>query len=200
VLFLTLAAVLPSWAAAEGHGAPVIPAVFPPGGARGARATIDVRGSNLGSATHVLVSGEGVTARPGAYRAGPQEKPEESELTVEVDVAPAAVPGLRALRVVTVRAEPSQIRLKPGEKTKLTVRGTRKPDAAGARGKLDLRFADLPEGVTADMKPIEEGKDQVEIQLTATAKAAKATDTLILIAWREETDFVAPPLTLTVAD
>jgi hypothetical protein len=100
---------------------------------------------------------------------------------------------------ITLRVEPAQVTLKPGEKAKLVVRATRKVGAPDGSGKLDLQFGDMPEGVTAELKSIESGKSEVEIEITAAANAPKVTESLILSARRgRTTEIVAPAIMLTI--
>jgi hypothetical protein len=113
--------------------------------------------------------------------------------TAEFQLATVAEqPGL-ALRV-----EPERLTLKPGDKAKLVVRATRKKGASDASGKLDLQLSEMPEGVSADVKPIESGKNEVEIQISAAANAPKVIENLILSTRRGRGEVVAPAIVLTV--
>lgn len=99
---------------------------------------------------------------------------------------------------ITLRLDPPRVTLKQGEKAKLIARVTRGPGIKEAEGKLNLRFLELPEGVYASVKSIEEGETQTEIELSATEKAAKEAAWLILVAAREGREYVAPAVEVTV--
>jgi Bacterial pre-peptidase C-terminal domain len=99
---------------------------------------------------------------------------------------------------IALRVEPERVTLKPGEKVKLVVRATRKEGGSDASGKLDLQLSEMPEGVSADVKPIESGKNEVEIEISAAANAPKVTENLILSARRGRSEVVAPAIVLTV--
>jgi hypothetical protein len=99
---------------------------------------------------------------------------------------------------IVLQVEPPQITLKPGEKAKLVVRATRKTGAPDSGGKLDLQFGEMPEGVSAELKPIESGKSEVEIQISVAETAPKVTENLILSARRGRSEIVAPAILLTV--
>ncbi|HKA07253.1 MAG TPA: hypothetical protein VKD71_08355, partial [Gemmataceae bacterium] len=70
---------------------------------------------------------------------------------------------------VEVKAEPSPLELKIGQKTKLKVTITRKGDY---KGPVDVEVKNLPANVTAPKVTVAPDKTTAEIELTAAANAA----------------------------
>jgi Bacterial pre-peptidase C-terminal domain len=124
---------------------------------------------------------------PGDMTNRPPDRPAEFHLATV-----AEQPG------VSLQVEPAQVTLKPGEKAKLVVHANRKAGASDASGRLDLQFGEMPEGVSADVKPIESGKSEVEIEIAVAPNAPKVSENLLLTARRGRTEIVAPAIALTV--
>jgi hypothetical protein len=134
--------VLASWlvtlAAPAFAQAPQVSHVFPPGVRRGAAATVILMGENLKPESRILVSGEGIAAAVVAppsvgsseQAAAGDKKPAEAgkALSVRLEVAPDAAPGVRELRVlgpngasnaarVAVGLRPDMVETEPNDKT-----------------------------------------------------------------------------------
>jgi hypothetical protein len=67
--------------------------------------------------------------------------------------------------------EPAAVNLKPGDKAKVRVMAARK---GGYKGPIALDFRGLPAGVTAEKASIPADKNDIEVTLSADAKAAPA--------------------------
>jgi hypothetical protein len=76
---------------------------------------------------------------------------------------------LAVVAPVEVKAEPSPLMLKSGQKTKLKVTVTRR---GGYKGPVDVEVKNLPANVTAPKTTIAPDKTTAEIELTAAAAAA----------------------------
>jgi hypothetical protein len=96
IYLLPVAAALIGLAAPAHAQAPAVSYVYPAGVKTGGSGTVAVNGGNLNGATSVMIEGQGVTATiKDAANAG--------AITLQLDVAANATPGMREVRVVTPR-------------------------------------------------------------------------------------------------
>jgi hypothetical protein len=99
---------------------------------------------------------------------------------------------------LTLRVEPAHVTLKPGEKVKVLVRARREPGVKESEGRWSLRATEMPEGVSAQLKPIEEGQNEVEIEITAAETASAAVESVVLFTERDDREYCAPAVTIEV--
>ena len=79
-----------------------------------------------------------------------------------------------------VAAEPRQVSLAPGATTTLKVTVTRRPEAAAAKGEVNLDVENVPEGVNVKAPAIPADKSEGSIELKAPEKLDPRTVNLIV--------------------
>lgn len=77
-----------------------------------------------------------------------------------------------------LKVEPAVVNLKPGAKAKVKVSAVRK---GGYKGPIALDFKALPAGVTAEKAAIPADKSDIEVTLSADAKAAPAQNAAVTV-------------------
>jgi hypothetical protein len=91
---------------------------------------------------------------------------------------------------ITVKAEPSPLMLKIGQKAKLKVTVARKGDF---KGPVDVEVKNLPANVTAAKATIPADKTEVEVELTAAANAAAGDKPDVQVLATAAGQAVSPP-------
>ncbi len=77
-----------------------------------------------------------------------------------------------------LQVEPTVVNLKPGDKAKVKVLAVRR---GGYNGPIALDFRNLPANVTGDKASIPAGKNDIEVMITADAKAAPAENAAVMV-------------------
>ena len=99
----------------------------------------------------------------------------------------------------TVSTEPRQVTLSPGGTATVTVKVARRPDAADAKGEVNLDVQFLPEGVEVKAPAIPADKSESTVELKATDKLEPRTLSFVIRARTKERTRPAPALTLVVS-
>ena len=151
----------------------------------------------LGAAAVAGKSLERVAEPLELYRAPGSENDQQRPTAFQVAGIEAPVP-------FTVAVEPRQVNLAAGATVTLQVKVTRRPDAAAAKGEINLEVQNAPEGVEVKAPAIPADKSEGSIELKAPDKQGPSAVNLIIRGRLKETKEMkesaqpAPAVTLAV--